>query len=222
MKKLLFRIFKIIFQFLLVGFLCSSFTALISISYFVINDSSLIPTYIDSSGQSNLTSNGWLIYFIGHLFFLYPFRKFKLIYAELFCIIGASLILPLLIYGTVYVETDGELITQLLSIIFVPILYYEKTYNSYKLKKLFKFNLVHIPIPNRLFIFLLNHKKKVFYASIIILLITIVNFTDEVILGGQGLFLSPEELFGWIVGFFLGIGGLVFLKKNNYFKKPKP
>ena len=72
----------------------------------------------------------------------------------------------------------------------------------------------------KLYILLLSHKRKVFLSSIIILTITIINFADEVIIGGQGLYSSPEELFGWIIGFCLGIGGLVFvmgigMKKNH-------
>ena len=70
---------------------------------------------------------------------------------------------------------------------------------------------------------LLNHKKKLFYASIIVLIITNINFIDEVVLGGQGLFSSPEELVGWILGWLFGSLGLLFLKENNYFKTtPKP
>ena len=69
----------------------------------------------------------------------------------------------------------------------------------------------------KLLLLLQNHKKKVFYGSIILLLITTINFISEVVLGGQALLSSPEELFGWILGFLLGITGLFFLKENNYF-----
>jgi hypothetical protein len=68
--------------------------------------------------------------------------------------------------------------------------------------------------------YLLKHKKKVFYLSTITLLLTWSNLYSEVIMDGQGLFAVPEELFGWILGSSLGVGGLFFLDNNNYFKKP--
>tara|TARA_Y100000746_G_C15276075_1_gene355610 strand:- start:33 stop:671 length:639 start_codon:yes stop_codon:yes gene_type:complete len=211
MKNILFEIIKTLIQLLLVMLMSASFLALVVI----FKISGAAPFIIDSIGEENLSSNGWLIYLLGNLIFLYPFRKFKLIYAEFFSVLGASMLIILFLWGTVYVETDGQLILNLFILYFTPKLYYEKTYKTYKLKGLFKFDVFNIPIPNKLHILLLDHKRKVFLSSIIILTITIINFADEVILGGQGLFSSPEELFGWIIGFYLGIGGLVFIKKTK-------
>ena len=66
-----------------------------------------------------------------------------------------------------------------------------------------------------LLLFLFNHKKKVFFSSVFILLITIVNLIQEVVIEGQGLFAVPEEVFGWVLGFTLGTLGILFYSNNK-------
>ena len=63
--------------------------------------------------------------------------------------------------------------------------------------------------------FLFKHKKKVFFSSVFILLITIVNLIQEVVIEGQGLFAVPEEVFGWVLGFTVGTLGILFYTNNK-------
>ena len=139
-KKYIYVLLKIPFQILLIyitGTIFLVLTFLLS-TFFSI---SLAPTYIDSYGSSNLTFNGWLVFFVGQLLFLYPYRRLKLIYAEFFSVICASMILKLLIDGDVYVHSDNEIILLFSLYTSFLILYYEKTYDSYKLKKIVKIGL---------------------------------------------------------------------------------
>ena len=191
MKKYVYILLKITLQLLLVVVLLLAIGTGIA----------LAPLYIDSFGQDNLTSNGWLIYLIGNLLFLYPSRRLKLIYAEFFSVISASIMLsiPLLILiGGTELKYDGDFIIVFLAITFFPILYFEKMHNSYKLKELLKssmiFSFLSIETPEFLKKPLLKNKKKVFYASFVTLLFTGFNFTDEVIIRGQSLSSSPEDI----------------------------
>lgn len=67
----------------------------------------------------------------------------------------------------------------------------------------------------KLLLFLFVHKKKVFFSSFFILLVTILNLIQEVVIEGQRLFASPEEVFGWVLGFTVGILGILFYSNNK-------
>ena len=63
---------------------------------------------------------------------------------------------------------------------------------------------------------LMNQRKLIFSISFLIFILTIINFRVEVIIEGQPLFLSPEELIGWVLGLFIGLLGMWFsIRRKN-------
>ena len=68
----------------------------------------------------------------------------------------------------------------------------------------------------RTFLLLMNQRKLIFSISFLIFILTIINFREEVIIEGQPLFLSPEELIAWVLGLFIGLLGMWYsIRRKN-------
>lgn len=133
LKKLILFLLKFVGQGLLVWLLCVISLTIFTFTRFYFRS---IPAFIhlDFESQLNLTTFGWLIFSVTCLISLYPFKIFKFIYGEFICVYFSSLIIPILLYGNVYVGEDS-----LLPSIIVLVVYYELVYKKYLLKDSLKF-----------------------------------------------------------------------------------